>query len=1106
MRLVEQVTLVFTRGRSEKVYEIDLCAVGDDRFVVNYRYGRRGKPLKEGTQTVQPVPEARARAAFRKLIEQKQAQGYVGGPSFAPAPEPAPAPSPAPPSAASPSAASSSAAPPSRSAPRVSDPRAQATLDRLARGDRPRAGGSRAPAPEVRSNRAARSRREIQAALRAQRRGRSGRRTPRTRSGDGSWSLTRAMWRAGELRLSEATSLLVGLIGTGDAMRDYCAAWALARCGDASATGPLVRLYRDPGTPPHVARAAAAALGELFTGDQKAAFVDSLRRRLPEALRTDDAPALTDALRAHLAGAPGEDGEPTPFGSDDRKQWAALETLYLMNTPAARAAVEAVLPDIPLRPPAFQRVRAIFKVAELRLDARIFGLMAHRFATTRAMFDISRRGKAWVQRPDGSTRRVHDPSRALRSVDASLAYGSKTRDYLRRRTWRTLRRMGDLDSDDYVPMAVGVLLGYTDDDRNLFPSDRPFNRILYDRDRQSYQSWQRRSSRASRRNRRREREDTDRQEAFPHLWDRTPAGLMQLVDGSRCQPVHAFAARALRAQDRFLDALPAAGLAVIIGARYPVTAELGAELARTRYRRPGLPAVERRALAVAMAQSIVTDARRSGLSWLEREPQLLLDAPADLARLAGSGYDDVRSSMRNLLRGMRFDRDTARTLAGALIAHMMGSRGPDDVATATRLIALLDDFFTAAVAGLGEPVVVDLAGHPLAVVQSYAARLMADRTVPIAPSALSGLLSSTHAEVRVIALRILGLLDDTTLREATDLLWSSLTHRDGTIRDAARPIIKRLADHDPAFGAQILQMLIASLLRRRLPDGVPEFVVTVLREDFADGLKRVPAEVAWRLLRSKEGAAQELGGHLLPHHLDPATIGIDQLVELADHEVKSVREAAWQAMTLAVPRLKASLAEAVAVLDSQWEDTRLFAFDLFDTRFETGDFAGDDGATVLMSVCDSVRPDVQRFGRALIAKHFDPVHGRRYLLELSEHPSSDVQLFASNYLRDHAAGDPETLAKLAPYFIRVLCGVNRGRPAKKRAHAFLRGEALADRRSAEIVARIVTRQSATTAVEDRAECIRTMAAIHHRWPDVALPITVAAPPVRGGSADAGRGA
>ena len=45
------------------------------------------------------------------------------------------------------------------------------------------------------------------------------------------WRLSRAAWRAGELRLREAEPFLVKSIGSGDAMLDYSIAAALSRLG-----------------------------------------------------------------------------------------------------------------------------------------------------------------------------------------------------------------------------------------------------------------------------------------------------------------------------------------------------------------------------------------------------------------------------------------------------------------------------------------------------------------------------------------------------------------------------------------------------------------------------------------------------------------------------------------------------------------------------------------------------------------------------------------------------------------------------------------------------------------------------------------------------------
>ncbi len=67
MKLVKQINLHFQEGSSDKVYEIDLCEVGPGRFVVNYRFGRRGSRLKEGSQTTAPVSQAEANRVFDSL-------------------------------------------------------------------------------------------------------------------------------------------------------------------------------------------------------------------------------------------------------------------------------------------------------------------------------------------------------------------------------------------------------------------------------------------------------------------------------------------------------------------------------------------------------------------------------------------------------------------------------------------------------------------------------------------------------------------------------------------------------------------------------------------------------------------------------------------------------------------------------------------------------------------------------------------------------------------------------------------------------------------------------------------------------------------------------
>ena len=77
MRLVKQSILTFKEGNSDKVYEIDLCDVGHDKYVVNFRYGRRYSKLKEGSKTPVPVSLADAEKIFDEVENEKLSKGYT---------------------------------------------------------------------------------------------------------------------------------------------------------------------------------------------------------------------------------------------------------------------------------------------------------------------------------------------------------------------------------------------------------------------------------------------------------------------------------------------------------------------------------------------------------------------------------------------------------------------------------------------------------------------------------------------------------------------------------------------------------------------------------------------------------------------------------------------------------------------------------------------------------------------------------------------------------------------------------------------------------------------------------------------------------------------
>jgi hypothetical protein len=85
---------------------------------------------------------------------------------------------------------------------------------------------------------------------------------------------------------------------------------------------------------------------------------------------------------------------------------------------------------------------------------------------------------------------------------------------------------------------------------------------------------------------------------------------------------------------------------------------------------------------------------------------------------------------------------------------------------------------------------------------------------------------------------------------------------------------------------------------------------------------------------------------------------------------------------------------------------------------------------------------------------------------------------------------------MKPYFISVLSRVNRARVAKDRVLEFLIAEAEKSEQSAGVVADVLTRQSVTIAIGDRAAAIEAMLRIRRAYPQIKLPINVREPEVR----------
>jgi hypothetical protein len=990
VRVIEQARLWFREGTSDKVYEVDLVELVAGQYVVNFRFGRRGTALKDGTKTPLPVDANKARSIYQKLVDEKLAGGYQHQ-SAATAATPPPG------------------AGPYRSAPPAMAAQGAALIGYLRQ-------GARSPRP-----------------------------------------LGPVLWRVADLDLKEAEPVLLELLQSQLVPRELARkpdAWrhlivfALVRCGSPAAIPALVTLADDQRTPPHLRDLARLAVTVIEPARARDVGKRLLPRTMQEEHERGDGAALARAGEELLA-------------ADPLRARQAAVGLYLMNDPVARQAAFAIARVARLSNQEAAIIRTLFRLAEARRDGELYALLARRI--------------------DAHTS-DHRP------------FSPQTRQYMRRRVARVLRRLGRVASPDYVHMAAAILLGYDDEDAvdikrgtfghryDRFAPFHAFNEILfkhsprYELGHHTKSVWRLRagvqpSAEAPAR----------REEAFPQLWDRAPLVLWQLISKSGTVPVQEMATRALRANTAFTASLRDEQLALVLGGGHMIAQRFAFELARTR---PLSTELARGALA-----SDIVDAHNWVVSWVDANADQVVGDADMLALLVTGKSSVIRNAAVRVLRGRQLADAVARSAVMRAIAILMGlSAAPANAERATEAVSVILRVLEAPLRDISPDVLRDLVRHPLAALGELAGELIMRHshrdTLPV--DLIEAMLSSPHASVRTLGGRLLAMTPPEIAKDDLGALELFALSGNAELREATRPLLGAIAKRFPDVGRALAARLVDALLRAQAP-GAPAHVVALLRGELGEVLPRMPAATIMKLVGALSPHAREAGGLLLPQ-LGPDDVGLDDIARLASNEYLAIRQGAWALARASMPRYRLAPVALAKLVDSPWEDSRQFAIAFI--RDEIG--ADKLGADAIITICDSIRPEVQELGKQLLYQQFKEHDAGSYLTKLAEHPSTNMQLLVSTLLDRHVT-DVEKLRQLAPFFATVLSQVNRGKVAKERVMTLLRREATKSAEAAAVLAPLLDRQSATIAISQKHPLIATMVAVRHLYPDVPLPVSVVPP-------------
>ena len=1104
MRLLKQSLLYFKEGNSDKVYEIDLCDVGNDKYVVNFRYGRRGAQLKEGCKTPVPVSIADAEKVFDILETEKLTKGYTTsetGESTIPV-------------------------------------KTAFTLDSnniILSNDWAILPAGRNKAILQRLHNAVNGTSSIE-------------RFP--------WKLSRVIWKAGEYKIKDAAPYIIKLFKNGNQLHQYCCTWALARCSkdDATAIAALQSIHiAHPAA--SIAKIAGAALVKTLTGIEKERHLNHYINRLPEQFKnlvaSEDVSGLNQLVQERIA--------------QQQPNYNWLEDLYniAVDRRWLRSSVKKILQQIPLRPNYFRHIRAVFKLSELLDDFEITGLLACRFERENEMFrySISFASAANSEVYVPEIEEWVKVQKELKKATSRLAYSQKTRWYFHGRVLRNLQMLGKNSDTNYVKLATALLIGYKhkeDFRQHYFTHNYVYERGNYQRVEnkflqnaqavflhqvlsgensklvlQSNHLWRLRSDNEK-------VTDASKQgnasaavteviggfikkltsffgkkketrplvpmpansatpipaintsgTAFMNLWNAVPQAFVQLLMDAEMEEVHQFAESNLKVHPDYYaikERLDEQAIKQLLLSEFAIPARFGLALAEEKYASL-IPPAE---LVNASLNSINEAAQNKGEQWAEAYKFEYLKQSNFVAGLIFAKHASIRSWAGAFLKSNSLPTDIKNAVVGKSIAQLINY---------TTLTALnehiikdagdtLFELFTNELKRVSIGVVADLLQHENAAVLLFGLRLLKNQKQQLELDKLSneflfGLLRHKHELVREEGIALLKSMNEESLLQHSDEIIVSCLSPHENIRRELPVIIQRMAEKENAFGVRAAEQLMPVLLRKEKVEGIHADVSRLLCNELSSYLQIANKETALNLLYSNYSAAQNVGVVILEKYTDPSQLTIPQVIALGGHENLNVREWCWKFYKQQSTRIKYEKETGIKLLESKWQDTRGFAMQYFREQFTENDWNPE----TLITLADSVKPDVESFGRELITHFFNSDNGVQYLLKLSQHPGEKMQLFATNYLERFAADDVEKIQALDFYFRSVLTRVNKSRIAKNRIYLFLLLEGRKSEAAAKAVCAILSDVSAMAAISDKAKCIDILIQLQALY-DVNTPVII----------------
>ncbi|WP_336689640.1 MULTISPECIES: WGR domain-containing protein [unclassified Chryseobacterium] len=579
-------------------------------------------------------------------------------------------------------------------------------------------------------------------------------------------------------------------------------------------------------------------------------------------------------------------------------------------------------------------------------------------------------------------------------------------------------------------------------------------------------------------------ENPARLELYPEFWDEMPEAYIQLLMQAKMNLVMKFAYENVSVHSEYRNLLQKIDPEMMVSllnksSEYPQ--KLALEVLSEKQEE-----LKRNEIFVAKLLVCETEeARNWAKTAIENNTGYFLASTDFMMHLIMNSRKESNEFINNLLQKASLSEERQKTLLGKVIIDLLSMENTDqnnaiaESATKKLKITALDNF-----SEISWEIVAQLLTSPLNNNRFLASEILLSKSkkysvTEIPVSIIELLLNNTNESIRQNGI---SLLAQYPKEEITKNWQELLTLLSSEYKEVVECIFSQNDRLDSQSEAQMetFEMLFNLLMKEQRFENSHQLFREYLEKTASEYINKIPVKWILRLLFADSVKNQLFSFELLKKVEENSKFTLKQVIALANHEFLAVRQWAWNFYKNNIERIKSDRNHALGILDAKWDDTREFAFHFFSTEFTDEDWDTD----CLVGIADSVRSDVENFGKNLIMKFFRKEHGLEYLTKLSQHPSQNMQLFVTSYLEEYASDKPEKLKELEFYFRSVLSRVNKSRTAKNRILSFLEKEGRKNKESAETVSKILDDLSATSAVQDKAKCIDIISELKMIYPQL----------------------